>query len=182
MKKLFVGLAVIAMAFILLGCSQVKAHMESLEHPDHEKIEDARGILDKILEHIAKTSPELSFENGELVDSELGEPHFEIFNFSQIKHFAKKDVVDGYIVRPVVDVDNPKLLIVMEAVDKEASVRLQGAMAKVKSDQLVEFKDSGILTKYLINNNKTTRQGNYLVYTTWPESEDIVKVFERHVR
>jgi len=182
MKKMLIGIFGIMTIFTLLGCAQVKAYMENLEHPDHEKIENAQGILDKVLEHIAETDPELSFENGILVDSELGVPHYEVLPISKIKHFDEKDIVDGFIVHPVVDVDNPKLLIVVEAVDKKASINMYQTMGKVKSDQFVEFKDSGVLTKYLINENKTVKQGNFLIYVTWEESEDIVKVFERHVR
>lgn len=182
MKKILVGILGFVTIFTLFGCHQVKNKMEEMKHPDHEKIEDVRGILDKVLEHIADTDPELSFENGELLDSELGVPHFEVISISEIGHFKEKDVVDGFVVRPVVPVDNPKLLIVVEAVDKDASGNLNKAMAKVKSDQIVDFKDAGILTKYLIDNNKTVRQGNFLIYVTWEGSEDIVKVFERHVR
>ena len=182
MKKLFVGILGIMMIFTLFGCTQVKAFMKSMEQPDHEKIEDARGILDKVLEHIAENSSKLSFEDGELLDSELGVPHFETLSISEIEHFDEKDVVDGFIVRPVVEVENPKLLIVVEAVDKKASENLVKAMGKVKSDQMVEFKDAGMMTKYLLNENKSVRQGNFLIYVTWENPQEIVKVFERHVR
>jgi hypothetical protein len=182
MKKILVGILGFVIIFTLFGCHQVKNQMEKIAHPDHKKIEDVREILDKVLEHIADHNPELSFEDGELLDSELGVPHFDIVSISENSHFKEKDVVDGFIVRPVVDVDNPKLLIVVEAVDKEASGTLNKAMIKVKSDQQVQFQDAGILVKYLIDNNKTVRQGNYLIYVTWEGAEDIVKVFERHVR
>ena len=182
MKKILVGVLGVGIIFTLFGCSQVKAHVKSMEKPEYEKIEDVRGILDKVLAHIAESSSELSFENGELLDSELGVPHYETLPFSEIEHFNEKDVVDGFIVRPVVDVENPKLLIVIEAVDKEACSNLLKGLEKVKSDQMVEFKDSGILTKYLINENKTVRQGNFLFYVTWEKPEEIVKVFERHVK
>jgi len=183
MKKLLFGILIIMTIFTLIGCAQVKAYVKTLEQPkDNEKIEDARGILDKVLEHIAESDHELSFEDGKLVDSELGVPHFEVLPISEIKHFDEKDVVDGFIVHPVVDVDNPKLLIVVEAVDKKASISLNDAMRKVKSDQYAEFKDGGMITEYLINNNETVRQGNFLIYVTWEKAEDIVKVFERHVR
>ena len=182
MKKMLVSILGVMVIFTLFGCSQVKAYMQSFEHPEYEKIEDARGILDKVLEHIADASSELSFEDGKLVDSELGVPHFEIFPFSEIKHFDQKDVVDGYIVRPVVDVDNPKLLIVLKSVDKNACERLKGSLGKVKSDQWAEFKDAGMLSRYLINENEIVRQGNFLIYVTWTRPESIVKVFERHAR
>ena len=182
MKKLLVGILGIMMIFALFGCAQVKAHMKSFEQPEHKKIKEVRGILDKVLEHIGETNSELSFEDGELLDSELGVPHFETLPISEIEHFDEKDIVDGFIVRPVVDVENPKLLIVVEAVDKKASENLKQAMGKVKSDQMVEFKDASMMTKYLLNENKTVRQGNYLIYVTWNNPQEIVKVFERHVR
>ena len=148
----------------------------------HEKIDDARGILDKILKHIAKADPKLSFEDDQLLDSELGIPRFEISSFSEIKHFDKKDVVDGYIVRPVVDVENPKLLIVLEAVDTKASQNLSQALRKVQSDQWMKYKDLNLWMRHLINESKNVRQGNFLIYAIWEDPVDIVKIFEQHVR
>jgi len=185
MKKILASVLIFMLIFTLFGCKQVKDKVEEIKgqmEPDREKIEDTRGILDKVLKHIADTDPELSFKDGTLLDSELGVPHFDVVPISEIKHFNKKDVVDGFIVRPVVDVDNPKLLIVVEAVDKSASESLKKAMAKVHSDQYEKFKDAGIMTRYLVSNNKTVRQGNFLIYVTWEDTQDIVKVFERHVR
>ena len=182
MKKILIGILGIVTILTLFGCQKIKDRAEAMKKPEPEKIENARGVLDKMLEHIADTSPELSFKDGELVDSELGVPHFNVVPFSEIEHFNAKEVVDGFIVRPVVDVDNPKLLIIVEAVDKSGSESLVKAMEKVHSDQFEKFKDAGILTKYLIDNNKRVRQGNFLTYVTWEGSQEIVKVFERHVR
>ncbi|MCL1991228.1 MAG: hypothetical protein FWG67_10110 [Defluviitaleaceae bacterium] len=182
MKKIGIIFICLVIVFMLLGFKSMKDKLEEMKQPEHEKIEDARGILDQILEHIAKMDSELSFEDKEMLDAELGVPRFDILPFSEIKHFDQKDVIDGYIVRPVVEVDNPRLLVVLEAVDKEASVKVKQAMAKLKSDQWTAFKDHGIWTKYLVNGNQTVRQGNFLIYVTWEKAEDIVKVFERHVR
>ena len=182
MKRILFSFLVFITIFTFFGCQQVKEQVEALEHPEYEKIEDADGILEKILEHIAEVTPELSFEDGELVDSELGVPHFERVSFLEIEHFNDDDVVEGFIVRPVVDVDNPRLLIVLKADSKEASESLDLAMLKVHSDQLVKFAKAGIWETSLINDNKTVRQGDFLIYVTWNGAEDIVKVFERHVR
>ena len=182
MKKILVGSLGILLIFALSSCQRIKDTVDKIEHPKHEKIEDARGILDKVLEHIANSNPEISFKDGQLVDSELGFPRFQTVPISEIKHFDDKDIVDGFIVRPVVDVENPHLLIVVEAVDKKASESSKQAMDKVHSDQFEKFKDAGMMTKYLVENNKTVRQGNFLLYVTWADSEDIVKIFERHVR
>jgi|GEM_PF-2295539 len=175
--------------FLLLGFSPldgIKEKTKEIKQPEniqkYEKIDDARGILDKILEHIAKIDPELSFKDDQLLDSELGIPRFEISSFSEIKHFDKKDVVDGYIVRPVVDVENPKLLIVLEAADKKASVNLTQALKKVQSDQWAKYKDHDLWTRHLINESKNVRQGNFLIYAIWEDPVDIVKIFEQHVR
>jgi len=185
MKKILLLISSLVFVVVLLGFGPVetiKERIDGIIHTDNEKLEDAQAILDKVLEHIADTDPELSFENGQMLDSELGVPRLEILPFSEIKHFNEKEVVDGYIVRPIVNVDNPKLLILLEAVDKDASASLNGALLKVKSDQWADFKDSGILTKALVNENKTVRQGNFLIYVSWEGSEEIVKIFERHVR
>jgi hypothetical protein len=182
MKKTLLGILGLMAIFMLFGCHQVQKKMEAIIHPDHEKIEDVHGILNKILEHIADSNPKLSYEEGQLLDSELGIPHFEIVSILEIEHFKEKDIVAGFVVRPMVAVDNSELLIVVEAVDKKASASLNQAMDKVKSDQYERFKDAGILTRHLINNNETVRQGNFLIYVTWEKPEEIVKVFERHVR
>jgi len=161
---------------------EAKDKIGEMVQPKHEKIEEARGVLDKVLEYIAEHDSELAFGEGQLLDAELGVPRFETVPISEIKHFEDKDVVEGFIVRPVVGVEDPYLLIVVEAVDKSASENLNKAMGKVKSDQQAQFRDADILTKYRINDNKTTRQGNYLIYVTWEKSEEIVKIFEQHVR
>ena len=151
-------------------------------HPKYEKIEDAQGILDKVLEHIAESSPELSYIDGELVDAELGLPHFEVMDITEIEHFDAEDIVDGYVVRPVVGVENPKLLIVTQAVNKEASARVREGLNKVKSDQYEQFTEADMWTRHLIDTNETERQGNFLIYATWNDAKELVKVFQRHVQ
>ena len=185
MKKTLLGIISVAFIIMLLGFGpfkDIKNKIDEIRQPEHEKIDDARGILDKVLEHIAHIDPKLSFEDGKLLDSELGVPRFDILPFSEIEHFNAEDIIDGYVVRPVVEVDNPRLLIVLEAVDKDASVRAQEAFEKVKSDQSKSFKDSGIWNRYLINESKRIRQGTFLIYVAWEDPNDIVKIFERHVR
>ena len=186
MKKILLGILGLMTIFTLSGCQQAKditaEIKEKMGHPDHEKVDNAHEILDNVLAHIADHHSKLSFEDGELLDSELGVPRFNVVSYSEIEHFNEEEVVDGFIVRPVVDVDNPKLLIVLEAVDKEASMNLNQVLEKVKSDQWVKYRDGGLLIDHLINTNQIVRQGNYLIYVTWEGVEEIVKVFERHVR
>jgi len=182
MKKMLLGIIGLGVLFALLGCQRAAKQMEEMQHPKHEKIEDAQGILDKVLTHIAEHDVALSFENGELLDTELGIPRFEIVPVLENKHFEEKDIVDGFIVRPVVEVENPRILIVVEAVDKKASLKLQAAMGKVKADQYQTYSEAGMWTTYLIDHNKTIRQGNFLIYVTWESAADIVKIFEQHVR
>jgi len=187
MKKFLIGTAAVLFV-IFVGffshnwlAERAKA-IDTLINPDHEKVEDARGILDKVLEHIAETSPELSLIDGELVNSELGLPVFEVLPISEITHFDEQDIVDGHIVRPIVTVENPRLLIIIEAVDKDAAVRTKDAMAKVLSDQHAEFADGDVWTRHLIDDNETERQGNFLIYATWDDAKELVKVFQRHVQ
>ena len=182
MKKIGIGLLGVVTVLTLIGCHQLKNQMDTMVHPDHEKIEDVRELLNKVLVHIAENNPELSFEDGKLLDYKSGLPHFDMLPLLEIDHFHEEDVVDGLIVRPVVDVDNPRLLIIAKAVDKAASVNLNQAMVKVKSDQFESFENADMLTKYLIDNNQTVRQGNFLIYVTWEDAEEIVKVFERYVQ
>lgn len=185
MKKILIVLLGLGILITLIGChqvEQVKNKMEEKKQTDQDKVEDPRNLLEKLLTYIAEHNNELSFEKNQLLDTELGVPRFETVSISEIKHFDDKDIVDGFIVRPVVDVENPHLLIIVEATDKQASENVNKALGKVKSDQLEKFADAGILTKYLINNNKTVRQGNFLIYVTWEKPEEIVKVFEKHVK
>lgn len=185
MKKILIGTISVILIFVLVGFGpfkEMKDKIDELRQPEHEKIEDARGILDKVLEHIAAVDPHLSFEDEQLLDSELGMPRFEILSFSEIKQINAEDVVDGYLVQPVVNVDNPRLLIILQAVDKEASINLDQALKKVQSDHWVNFKAHNIWIRHLINEGKITRQGNFLIYAIWEDSIDIVKVFEQHVR
>lgn len=182
MKKILVGILGIATSLSLLGCQQFENQIEKIEQPTYEKIEDVRALLDKLLEHIAELDRGLSFINGQLVDSELGVPLFETVSISEIPHFKDEDVSQGFVVRPVVDVDNPRLLIVAEGVNPEMAAKLDDALLKVRSDQRVQFRDSGVLVNYMIDMNKTVRQGNYLLYVTWEKSEAIMEVFEQHVR
>lgn len=182
MKKILVGILKLVTVFTLLGCQQVEEQMEQIQHPNYEKIEDVDALLDKLLEHIADHDGGLVFADGELVDAESGIPHFDIVSISNIPYFKNKDVVDGFVVRPIVDVDNPKLLIVVKAIDENAGDNLDEAMLKVLSDQHVQFRDAGMMSQYLIDNNRTIRQGNYFIYVTWENPEGILRVFEQHVR
>jgi len=184
MKKI---LTLVSTAFLifLLGFNPIetiKEHIDNIIHSEYEKLDNPQDLLDKLLAHMADVDPELTFENGQMLDSELGIPRLDILPFSEIEHFDKNDVIDGYIVRPVVEVDNPKLLILLKAKDVEASLRLNEALTKVRSDQWVDFSEADIYKRHLINKNQIIRQGNYLIYVTWEKSENIVKVFERHVR
>jgi len=185
MKKILLGMVGVFLIVMLVGfgpLKDIKNRIDEIKNPGYEKIEDVRGILDEVLIHIDKTNPAISFENGQLLDSELGVPRFEITSFQHISHLETDDVLSGYMVEPAVTVDNPRVLIILNAVDKEASLRLQNALEKVKSDRWRDYKDTGIWNRYLINESKLVRQGTYLIYVIWEDPTDIVKVFERHVR
>lgn len=187
MKKILIGVSVV----LVLGLTYVFTHewfseqkdkVEEVMHPEYEKIDDARGVLDKILEHIAEVDPELSLVDGELVDAALGLPHYEVVDILEMAHFDEEDVVSGCVVRPIVATENPKILMVVEANGKDASVKTKAAMTKVHSDQYEEFKDAGMWTRYLIDENQVERQGNFLLYATWEDPKDLVKIFQRHVQ
>jgi len=179
MKKLLLTSLI---ALTLLGCNKIEEKVDEAVNPKYEKITDVSDLLDEILTHIAEADPELSFDDGTLVDTKLGIPRYEITSFTEIDHFNPDEVEDGYVVRPVVEVDNPHLLIIMEANDKASASNLNNGMKKVLSDQIAEFHDEGLLEMHLVNMNKTTRQGNYLIYVTWNGAEEITHVFERHVK
>ena len=187
MKKILIGVSlvlIIGLAYVFTHewFSEQKDKVEKVMHPEYEKIDDARGVLDKILEHISETNPGLTLVDGELVDSELGLPHYEVVGILELAHFDEDKIVSGCVVRPVVTAENPKMLIVVEAADKAASVQTKAAMDKVKSDQYEQFTDAGMWTQYLIDENKIERQGNFLLYATWEDSKDLVKIFQRYVQ
>ena len=98
------------------------------------------------------------------------------------KHFNPKDIEEGYILRPLVDSENSRLIIVAHANGKKSSEEIKTAMEKVLSDQERQFKDANLENRHLIKNNETSRQGNFLIYVTWDNAKDLVKIFERHVR
>lgn len=186
MKKLLIGAGI--MIFLFIGIFSHNWFSEQVEkvdkviNPEYEKIDDVRGILDKVLEHIAEINPELSFIDGQLVDSELALPRFEVVDIATTLHFNVEDIVDGYVVRPVVGVENPKLLIVAQAVDMKASARIREDLNKVKSDQYEEFVQADMWVQHLIDTNEIERQGNFLIYVTWDDAKELVKVFQRHVQ
>jgi len=185
MKKLLLVVATFVLIGFLVAFSPIQDAVDKVDEilrPDYEKIEDAEELLVKILEHLAQASPKISLEAGQLVDSELGTVRFEVLPYSEITHFNPDDVKDGYIVRPVVTSENSKLLIVLQAEDKDSSLALVDDLKKVKSDQWRTFADAGMMTKYLLNNCQIVRQGTYLIYVAWENPTDIVKVFERHVK
>lgn len=185
MKKIMVGICAFLVATALTGCGfwdeQVQEFRAAVR-PEYEKTTDARELLDKILQQIADSNPTLVLVDGILVDDDLGLPHYEVLDISVLDHFDQDDIVAGYVVRPVITVENPKLLMVVEAADKEAAVRVKAAMEQVKSDQYQEFAKTEIWARYLIDSNELNRQGNFLIYATWNDPADLVKVFQRHVQ
>jgi len=179
-KKFSVFLGIVAI-LLLFGCQQIKEKFNSLS-PEYEQIADVDGLLNAILEQIAKTNADLVFDGQTLVDVEHGLPHFERVSFSEIEHFDASDVVAGLVIRPIIGSGNPRLIVIVKATDKAASDSLEQVMRMIHSDQLVKFQDAGVWDLSLINDNKMPRQGNFLLYVTWEDSEELVKVFERHVR
>jgi len=179
MKKLLLTSLI---ALTLLGCSQAEDKVKEMITPEYEKMADVSDILGEILTHIADHDSELSFDDGTLVDTELGIPRYEVAPLTEIDHFNPVEVAEGYVVRPVVEVDNPHLLIVVEANDKASASSLNNGMKKVLSDQVAQFHDKGLGKIHLVNTNQTIRQGNYLIYATWDGAKEITHVFERHVK
>jgi len=186
MKKLLIGAGI--MVFLFIGIfshnwfSEQAEKVDKFFNPDCEKIDNAQDVLGKVLEHIAEINPELSFIDGQLVDSELALPRFEVVDIATIEHFNGEDIVDGYVVRPVVGVENPKLLIVAQAVDMKASMRIREELNKVKSDQYEQFVEAGMWVQHLIDTNEIERQGNFLIYVTWDDAKELVKIFQRYVQ
>jgi len=179
MKKF--GLAVL-ITLTLLGCGKVEEKVDKMITKEYEKMVDVADILDVLLTHIADKNRKLSFEDGELIDTELGIPKYEITSFEEIEHFNPEEIVDGYVVKPVVETDNPHLLIVIAANGKEDAGSVNKAMQKVLSDQTKAFHGKGLRAHHLVNTNQIVRQGNYLIYATWEGSEEISHLFERYVK
>jgi len=180
--KPFIATAVVALLIAFMPFEEIKSKIDEYTHTDPKKIQDSKELLDEILEHIAMLDPQLTFANDQLLDSELAIARYNILPLSVIDHFDEQLVVNGFVVRPVVTVEDPKTIIILEAVDIDASVELMDAFKKVQSDQWADFKNHGIFKRYLVDHNKSVRQGVFLLYVTWEDNEDIVKIFERHVR
>ena len=127
-------------------------------------------------EHLA----EGLIQNVEAGEGDDAESVLELKNFA--RHFNSEDIHSGFILRPIVSTDNPNLIIVVRANNKESSENIKKSMIKVNSDQEAIFADADVRIRQLINNNQIVRQGNYLIYLTWEKADEAVRVFERHVR
>lgn len=179
MKKLLLTALI---ALTLFGCSQAEDLVKEQFTPEYEKMATASDILEEILIHIADHDPKLSFDDGNLVDTELGIPRYEIVSLTEIDHFSPDAIAEGYVVSPVVEIDNPHLLIVAKANDKASASDLNDSMKKVLSDQATQFHGKSMSQIHLVNMNQIVRQGDYLIYATWEDADELVRVFERHVR
>lgn len=185
MKKFIFSLMGCLILVGVVGCQRIAEEKEKLDeimNPEYEKIDNVDGILTEILKHIANYHPDLSLVDGQLVDSDLGLPVFEVTEISKLDQFDMDDIVGGYLLRPVVDVDNVKMIVIAEADGKEASIRVKQNMEELKSDQYRACEDGEFWEKNLVDSNVITRQGNFLLYVTWEGPTEITKVFERHIR
>jgi len=192
MKKILCLLIVISTGFGLLGMGPLQDAKDKIDETkdeilhyckeDFTQVHNTSALLDIILNHIANEDKKLSFLNGELVDYELGIKKFDILPLESISHFDSSDYVDGYVVRSVVDGENPRLLILAQGVDKQGGLNIVSNMKKVLSDQYVLFRDAKMMDKHLINNHEIVRQDNFVIMVIWDNIEKIIDVFEGHIR
>ena len=193
MKRIFLFLSVFLLVTTASGCHRIRDEIKKFEKQEqekkHEKFEDSRKILDAIQEEIAKKESELEVVKNVLSDKSTGLAHYEIIPLDKMKqddkttkHFKPEDIKDGYVLRPIVTSDNAELLIIVQAKDKKAAESVKSAMGRVLSDQARQVADAKLETRELVKNNKTIRQGNFLIYVTWKHSADIIHTFEQHVR
>ena len=181
-KKWYVVLAFLAIIALFtsnFALGKVKTLMQG-DRP--EKIEDARLLLDKIIDHIDKDDNGLSASGGKLYNSELGLPLFEIVGLSEIRHFDNVDYEDGTALLPTDNVDNPKMIVIAKGKTKEIGNELIGAMAKVESDQFANFANGDIVIEYLLDEGKTVKQGYFVLYAVWDNVDDLVKIFQKYVQ
>ena len=95
--------------------------------------------------------------------------------------FNSEDIKSGYILQPMMNVKS-ELIIVAEAKDAESVENIKASYEKVLSDQ-DEMWSRYLPDQYeLVKANKIQTQGNYVLYVTSEQVEEIVKVFEEQVK
>ena len=95
--------------------------------------------------------------------------------------FNTEDIKSGYILQPMMNVKS-ELIIVAEAKDAESTENIKASYEKVLSDQ-DEMWSRYLPDQYeLVKANKIQTQGNYVLYVTSSQAEEIVKIFEEQVK
>ena len=182
-KNRYIDVIWLVLPLVLMsGCSRIQEMVGHFrEETTYEKIEDVHGILNEILTTIADEDSELTLDEHALLDSELGIARYDILPLENIPHITPEDVVDGLIVRPVTD-ENPHLIIIVKASDAESAAHAKAALLKVHADVEVAFADGSMMQLHLINNYELVRQGNFVIYLVWENAQELIRIFERHVR
>ena len=95
--------------------------------------------------------------------------------------FNKEDLEEGTILMQMMNIKSDQI-IVLKAKDESKVEDLKAALEKVKEGQMSTW-ETYLPDQYeLVKANKIQTQGNYVLYVTSSQAEEIVKIFEEQVK
>ncbi|PAB61089.1 DUF4358 domain-containing protein [Anaeromicrobium sediminis] len=171
MKKISSLIIIVLTLFLFAGCSQQGTQVnvsvkDIVENIKIQMIEDMK----------VAGAPEDMFKDGKLpgyMETDLGLEGQDVIS----KLFNKEDLEEGIVLQHMMNVKSD-LIIVLKAKDESKVTNLKASLEKVKEQQ------EHIWSTYLpdqyekVKNNIIKAEGNYLVYITFDNPENIETVFD----
>lgn len=170
MKKITIVLIVVFLIIMFAGCSngvpkvEVSSIVEQIKNQMAEDMKEA-GILEENLK-----DGQLP---GFMITDLTAEDTDPLFNYE----INKGDIEQGYIIQQMMNVKSD-LIIVLKADDKTKLDSLEKKLEEIKENQI------GIWEQYLpdqyekVKNNIIKSKGNYLLYVTYENPEEIEEIFD----
>lgn len=174
MKKIKLLMMTLLITVLAVGCSK------GSEQGGETGETSPKQIITKIQETLSKAY-DMPLEDGVLSGYFLTDMTNEEEMLMYEGIFNSEDIKSGYILQPMMNVKS-ELIIVTEAKDAESAENIKASYEKVLSDQ------DAMWSRYLpdqyelVKANKIQTQGNYVLYVTSSQAEEIVKVFEEQVK
>ncbi len=174
MKKIKLLMMTLLITVLAVGCSK------GSEQGGETGETSPKQIITKIQETLSKAY-DTPLEDGVLSGYHLTDMTNEEEMLMYEGIFNSEDIKSGYILQPMMNVKS-ELIIVAEAKDAESTENIKASYEKVLSDQ-DEMWSRYLPDQYeLVKANKIQTQGNYVLYVTSEQVEEIVKVFEEQVK
>ena len=174
MKKIKLLMMTLLITVLAVGCSK------GSEQGGETSETSPKQIITKIQETLSKAY-DMPLEDGVLSGYFLTDMTNEEEMLMYEGIFNSEDIKSGYILQPMMNVKS-ELIIVAEAKDAESTENIKASYEKVLSDQ-DEMWSRYLPDQYeLVKANKIQTQGNYVLYVTSEQVEEVVKVFEEQVK